>query len=713
MRKKIYLIVFIFGCVLNLIFFNKIIFKPLTYFQRDIILQFKPWKVLTKNFLLNLKSQSVNYLEVIPLWNHYNYCGYPFLANLQSQVFYPFSLIFYLLEDFVAAYKIFIILHFLLAFIFMFLFLRKKRISLTASIFGSIIWSFNGYMVSRIEFLSVFATMIWLPLIILLFDEIKTIKMYKIIILSYVVAIQFLAGHAQIWVYSVLFLIFYAIYKCFERKTTTPILVLTISLTFSLLLASIQIIPTAEFFFYSVRAGEDIKNIGLKYEEARLGALNFKDLLNLIYPFSWQFNFKNLYSNLILEISNYWWYTFYCGVVAIALVILGVLFHKDLKEKIFLILVAIIILSYSLGDNFFIFRILYKVFPFIRIFRYPATSMYVILFIICILGSYGLQFLEIKLKKYKKFLSLLAIITFFELYFYNNKISMLLPNSILEEKKEVINFMIEKNNLDIHKYRFMLTPLTQKLAGISYAEDLYNAIANYKDKLLGNVNIEYKLFNFQGQDIELKNYNKFKNFIYSRKSLDDTVAFLSIANIKYVLSSLEQKTNYFKLAYNFKHMKIYENPFVLPVIYPVENIIFESNLGKSLKLMEEINWKIFNTAIVHNYDFEIKKMLSNNQKSKNIDLEKINYLNNKIIIEIISDSPKFFVLSKNFYPGWKCKVNNKETKIYHTNIFMSGIILSAGKNKIIFIYEPLSFKIGTILSLFSVFLSIILLFERI
>ncbi len=713
MKKKIYIKIFVFSFIFVTIFFNKIILTDLTYFQRDIILQFKPWKILIKDFLKNINTtQQIDYLDIIPLWNHYNYCGYPFLANPQTQVFYPFSIIFYILNDFVLGYKIFIILHFLLAFIFMFMLLRSKKIKIVPAILGSIVWSFNGYIISRIEFLSVLATIVWLPLIIFLFDKIKTIKLKKIILFSIIISIQFLAGHTQMWFYSMSFLLFYAIYKCLEQKTNSYILTFIIAIILSSMISAVQLLPTLEFFIHSIRAGEDIKNFGLKYEDSKLGSLSLKDLINFIYPFNWKFYFQNTSSKWVLTITNYWWYTFYVGAISIVLFFIGIIKYKNLKEKIFYISLTCLIIFYALGDNFFFFKLLYKILPLIRVFRYPATALYIILFIICLFASYGLQYLTFMLPKYKKFLYIITIFCFFELYFYNLEITMLLPKSILKEKNEITNSLIKKYNQDLFKFRFMLTPLTQKLATTSYGNNLYEAIANYRDKLFGNINIEYKLFNFQGQDIELKNYVKFKNFVYSRKSLDEAVPFLSIANVKYIMSAIEQKNGYLKLVDNLSYMKIYENPYALPIIYPVENIILETNLEKSLEIMGKLNKDILNTSIVHNCKLENYENFLIRQRTSNVILHNIKYMNNKIAIKLTTYKQTFFVLSKNFYPGWKCKIDNKHTKIYHTNIFMSGILVPEGTHEVLFYYSPLTFKIGTILTLATIFLSIVLLFEK-
>ncbi|MEM4367943.1 MAG: YfhO family protein, partial [Candidatus Anstonellales archaeon] len=94
------------------------------------------------------------------------------------------------------------------------------------------------------------------------------------------------------------------------------------------------------------------------------------------------------------------------------------------------------------------------------------------------------------------------------------------------------------------------------------------------------------------------------------------------------------------------------------------------------------------------------------------ELKNLQISNNKIFLEIENFSDGLLVISQNFYPGWKCYVNGCSEKIYHCNIFMMCIPLRSGKNEVFLKFEPLSFKIGTILSLISILMCFLYLFEK-
>ncbi|MBA3066373.1 hypothetical protein FP828_07775, partial [bacterium] len=141
----------ILGAVI--LFFSGIVFSSLTFFMRDTLIQFFPW-----NFF---KSACLS-KGIIPFWNPFSHCGMPFAASMQPAVYYPPNIIFYVL-NFVTAYKIYIVFHIFIAFISMFLLMRETGLDDEASFLSGMIFAFNGYILTKIEFLSVLGTSVWLP----------------------------------------------------------------------------------------------------------------------------------------------------------------------------------------------------------------------------------------------------------------------------------------------------------------------------------------------------------------------------------------------------------------------------------------------------------------------------------------------------------------------------------------------------------------------
>ena len=56
------------------------------------------------------------------------------------------------------------------------------------------------------------------------------------------------------------------------------------------------------------------------------------------------------------------------------------------------------------------------------------------------------------------------------------------------------------------------------------------------------------------------------------------------------------------------------------------------------------------------------------------------------------------VLADIYYPGWTLKVDGKPAPIFRANRMMRGAALPAGTFRLVYTYEPKSFRIGLIVS---------------
>ena len=77
----------------------------------------------------------------------------------------------------------------------------------------------------------------------------------------------------------------------------------------------------------------------------------------------------------------------------------------------------------------------------------------------------------------------------------------------------------------------------------------------------------------------------------------------------------------------------------------------------------------------------------------------VDYDPGHVSIEATLESPGFLVLSDTYYPGWKVSVDGQESKIYAANYLFRAVYLEGGKHSVEFVYDPLSFKVGSYLSI--------------
>lgn len=135
-----------------------------------------------------------------PLWNPYVFTGYPFTYNTQAGVFYPLSLLYYLLPD-ASAVDLTVILQMSLGAAFMFAYLRQMQLRRPAAVVGASVFTFNGVMVAWLEWQVVHAAIIWLPAQLYLVEQLAG-KLAKnrsvareVVGIGVLFAIPWLGGH--------------------------------------------------------------------------------------------------------------------------------------------------------------------------------------------------------------------------------------------------------------------------------------------------------------------------------------------------------------------------------------------------------------------------------------------------------------------------------------------------------------------------------------
>ncbi len=106
----------------------------------------------------------------LPLWNPYVFTGYPAIYDTQAGLFYPFSLLYYLLPA-ATAVDLTILLQMMAGTLFMYLYLRQIRLRRLAAVVGGVLFIFNGLMVVWLEWQVVHAAVIWLPLLLVLVER--------------------------------------------------------------------------------------------------------------------------------------------------------------------------------------------------------------------------------------------------------------------------------------------------------------------------------------------------------------------------------------------------------------------------------------------------------------------------------------------------------------------------------------------------------------
>jgi uncharacterized membrane protein YfhO len=82
-------------------------------------------------------------------------------------------------------------------------------------------------------------------------------------------------------------------------------------------------------------------------------------------------------------------------------------------------------------------------------------------------------------------------------------------------------------------------------------------------------------------------------------------------------------------------------------------------------------------------------------------VEFISESNNRIDLHVRTKENALLVLSDTYYPGWKAFIDEEKVKIYKADYNFRAIALKPGEHEIKFVYDPISFKIGMLVSLLT------------
>ncbi|OGS33981.1 MAG: hypothetical protein A2474_06355 [Elusimicrobia bacterium RIFOXYC2_FULL_34_12] len=619
-KDKIFII---FILLITIFQYNEIIFNKKIFFIRDLTYLFHPWKIAITESLLKGN---------MPLWNPYSYSGMPLTANFQTAVFYPFSIIFYIF-GFIKGLKLFIILHTALGSLFIFLYFRSKKYKTISSFTAGIIFAFGGYLITKTEFLSLFGTVIWLPLILMLFSS------TNIFIGSLVFSFIIFAGYPPL----ILFILILLLIDAFlERKIKKLFLIIF----FGTLISSIQLIPSIELIFNSVRKS------GLNISDTSIWSANYFDIIALISPIFLKIEKSGLFTG-----EKYFWLkSYWLGFTAVLSAIFGFLLLITKKNKKALIYSILFLLAifFALGTKTPIYEISHKYIPGINLIRYPSHIMIIPFFILIYFSATGINNIN------KSYLISLFIVV--ELLIYSFNINSTIEHDYYLEKGPIVNFLQK----DKDYFRFFQTPKTNWSNKIQVPD--YGNIGFYilRDRLSGIVSITSHIYDIGGigEPIELMDHALYIYKIYSQNCPDEANELLSIANVKYLLADYYFKSNKWDLVYK-THLFVYRNKNFIERAYVVE----QNNIKKN--------------ANITYYEPE------------------------KVKIETTYSGD--MILSDSYYPGWQAYVNGKRSTIQKQNYIFRAVKLKNSDNyTITFLYNPVLFKIGLLISLISICIIIII-----
>jgi hypothetical protein len=191
----------------------------------------------------------------LPLWNPYSFAGQPNIGELQSGVLNPIN-VFSLILPFEAFWNFLRFAPSILAAFFMFLYLKRLKLSELAAFFGAVSWGFSPFILTwgEEQVITPYAV-VWLPLALFGIEGLRqnNLNLHKLSfgLIAVSVAASLFAGFIQLSLYLVLLIVFYALFAFgFARKSFLAIAAVILGVC----LSAVQLVPAAELFLNSPRS---------------------------------------------------------------------------------------------------------------------------------------------------------------------------------------------------------------------------------------------------------------------------------------------------------------------------------------------------------------------------------------------------------------------------------------------------------------------------
>ena len=330
----------------------------------------------------------------LPLWSDNFNSGHPFLADVQSAIFYPVGLIWTLIvvalrgANFTLLdLEIEAMIHFILVGAFTYLFVRRLVGSRVAALVSALAFTFGGYLTSYPpQQLAILETATWLPLALLLLERgltrmdadaernLRSAASIRVlndfIAAGVVLGIAALAGHPQTFLF-----VGYACVICFVWRVargewrghiTFYVSRFAIVALITVGISAAQWLPTFEYQMVSTRAA-------IGWAEAARGFPTL-DPLQMILP-----GFVSAFQSPL-----------YVGILPLWLAVFALSVNRS-REKIFWAALALGSLLLAFGFYVFAYALFYLFVPGFALFRGQERLALVISFALAILAGYGFR----------------------------------------------------------------------------------------------------------------------------------------------------------------------------------------------------------------------------------------------------------------------------------------------------------------------------------
>lgn len=750
--------------IAGLAVFNRALFADVMIYGSD----FTSGAYMTYRFIY----EALNNAGKFPLWYPGLYGGAPMVdAVAYGHSFYPVSLLLQKLlpPNILNAWYYFI--HLWLAGLGTYLFLKDNKFSGTPSFLSGIAYMFTGAIVSLIFAghdgkIIVSSLLPWL--LLYLGKAVDAGPWHRWLLWSLcsslVIGLSLLSPHVQMTYYLLLAGFFFAIGKLWRRHRggepigKTSLIGLTrgaIILLFGFSLYAVQAIPLNHYLKFSPR-GQD-----KGYQFATSYSMPPEEIINIVWP-----EFSGMIDKSSEQGPTHWYWgrrdlklhTEYIGVITVLLAILGLIYNRRKRFKLFFLLLAGFALVVAFGGFTPLYYLVYYLIPGMSKFRSPAMIINIVAFSTIALSALGVESLLDATEKPRLKRGLLialgvglvlglvfsaardGMVNLLSGFAANGWGAQALWQSYPEMIKgywvsffilvaAVVILLLLINGRLPFKWWAAITALLiflelwrvdAKFIKIVSGPQEYFA----KDQVVETLQKDPGLYRTwplqvhqQGNYLSLfgvqtvggehpnplRRYNEFvgtdpKRLLPDFHNLFQSPNYLNILNVKYLL--MQQPLNHpgFILADSCYQgrVRVYRNLNVLPRAWVVGSY---EKISQDQEILERMKQPGFNPAKSVIVEEDLVGFVPSDEVTGRVSID--SYQPNRVMMTAETDRDGILVMSDNHYPAWQAWIDGMPVKVYRANYTFRAITLPAGRHQVEFRYRSRYFVLGLTISIIS------------
>ena len=347
--------------------FPEVIFGSSSFFYRDFGLFSYPTAYYARESL---------WRGEIPLWNPLNSCGIPFLAQWNTGVCYPLSIV-WLLFPMPWSVNFFCILHLFLAGAAMWLLAWRWTENRFAASVAGLAFASSGVMMNNVMFFSHLAALAWMPLVILRLEEAWSQGGRAVVIAALVAATQMLAGSPEITLFTWLLAASLWAGQIFwnpMRAADKPLLRFCDVALLVTGMCAFQLLPFFQLLQHSSRSSAT---------DGGGWAMPLWGWANLLLPL---FGCTPSLLGVFSQDAQQWTSSYYLGAGVLTLALAAVMVREPRAR--WLVLVSAVGLVLALGDAGYIWLWLKKALPILGFARYLVKFVVLPAFAVPLLAAY-------------------------------------------------------------------------------------------------------------------------------------------------------------------------------------------------------------------------------------------------------------------------------------------------------------------------------------